>query len=254
MKKIIFLSVFSVLCLSDIHSIETPAEVTQEWLTSDPNEEHIVCFQEIFNQMKTRNMLEFGLGFSTKYFLESCKRVISVEVVTNGYGPERIKKFLSFYRDYPNWVPISYFSGYPGDMSWAPYKYMGSNAVYLAASYQCSTHLSYEPIDDFYLKELGEFIANLTKFNRIEVVFINPILFLRGDLIELCFHKIPIIVAHHTSSRFQGVKNDVYGYSRVKTPQEYEEIYIPTSQGTTVWILKEAQYQPLIDSLSQLSQ
>ena len=252
MKNSFFIFIVSLNFFSYAHCIEHPEEITMEWLLSESGEDHVVCSAKIFEKLNTRNMMEFGLGYATKYFLDTCKRVISVEVVTNGYGPSRIQKFIQFYRDYSNWVPIAYFSGYQGDMTWAPYKYIGSNAVYIAGSYQCSTHLHYRSIDDFYLTELGEFISNLVKFNKIEVALIHPILFLRGDLVELCFKKIPIIIAHHTAPRAQGEKNDVFGFSRVQTPSEYEEIYIPTQLGTTVWILKKPEFESLIEEFSRL--
>jgi hypothetical protein len=252
MKNRFFAIILNSFFLSQAFSIERLEDITVESLMKDVSEEHVICMQEILREINPRNMLEFGLGLATKYFLESCKRVVSVEVVTNGYGPETIRKYLQMYRDYSNWVPIAYFSGYRGDMSWAPYKYVGSDAVYVAGSYQCATHLSYEPIDPFYLKELGEFIGNVVKYNKIELALIHANIFLRGDMIQLCFHKIPIIVANFTSCRANGEKNDVWGYSQVKTPPEYVEIYIPTSRGTTVWVSRKPEFQPLINALSSL--
>lgn len=244
------------LIISQACAIDKPSDVTMEWLINegdpDGGSDHVICMKEIFQKIKPRCLLEFGLGYSTKYFLDSCKKVISVEVVTNGYGPNNIQHFIQFYRDYSNWIPIAFFTGYRGDMSWAPYKYIGSDAVYLAGSYQCATHLSYEPIDPFYLKELGEFISNLVKFNKIEVALIHPILYLRGDIVELCFHKMPIIVAHNTIVRMNDTGTDPYGFRRIKTPDDYEEIYIPTPHGTTVWVLKKPELQEFITGLQNL--
>jgi len=45
--------------------------------------------------------------------------------------------------------------------------------------------------------------------------------------------------------------NDVYGYSRLKIPDNYEEIFFSTGQGTTAWILKKEEYQGLIDELTK---
>lgn len=255
MKKILSCFLLCILCLY-ANSIGKPAEITYEWLTQgegdDGGSDHVVCLKEVFNKIKVRSTLEFGLGYSTKYLLDSCARVLSVEVVTHGYGPAKIQKFLQFYRDYSNWIPITYFSGYQGDMSWAPYKYLGSDSVYKACSYQNATHQSYEPIDPFYLKELGEFVTNLTKYNKIDVALVHPILFLRGDLVQLLFDKVGVIVAHNTSTRAKKGKDEGWGYTRVATPNNYEEIYIATPEGTTVWVAKKDEYQPLIQSLKQL--
>lgn len=235
-------------------------EITYEALINgnDPRggTSHVICFKEIFHTLKIKTLLEFGMGYSTKYFLDSCKKVISVEIITHGYGPDRMKQFIGFYKSYSNWTPIAYFSGFQGDMSWASYKYMGSDAVYKAASYQCATWLHYDQIDSFYLKELNEFTGNLTKYNKVEAALIEPTLFLRGDLVQILFDKVPVIIAHNTVSRAQG-KEGPFGYVRVKTPENYQEIYIPTYQGadmigTTVWILKKPEYQSLIENLSLL--
>lgn len=249
----------ALLAATSLFSASVPAlnEITYEWLRAagddDGGSEFISSIREIFNDHKIKSFLEFGVGYSTKYFLDSCNRVLSIEVITYGYGPEKLRRFIEFYRDYSNWVPIAYFSGYRGDMSWAPYKYLGSDSVYKACSYQCSTSLSYEPVDPFYLKELGEFLNNLTKYNKIEVALIHPILFLRGDLVRLLFQKVPIIIGYHTAGRMKGEVNEVWGYGRVETPEDYEEIYIPSPQGTTVWIAKKAEYSDLIEKLQHLS-
>lgn len=211
---------------------------------------------EVINQnLKVRSVLEFGLGDHTKYFLDKYKKVISIEVVTHGYGPETIKKYIQLYRDYSNWIPISYFSGYHGDMNWAPYKYLATDAVYKACSHQCATRMPhYSTIDNSYIKELNEFITNLVKFNKIDVAFICPALFLRGDIVDLMFGKVSIIVAHETDARNEGLVgfDDLWGYSRVVTPLDYEEIYLPTQGGTTIWIAKKGEFANLIEQLKAL--
>lgn len=257
MKKWLLFLVTASLLTAEEQKFDTPAEISHEWLLTGIDDRggtsHVACFQKIFEAFNVKTMLEFGVGYSTKYLLDTCNRVISVEVITPGYGPDRMKRFVEFYKNYSNWTPIAYFSGYNGDMGWAPYKYMGSESVYKAASYQCSTWLHYEKIDPSYLRELGDFLGNLTKYNKVEAAFVEPILFLRGDLVQLLFDKVPLIIAHNTVSRAKG-REYAFGYVRVKTPENYEEIYFPTKQnnevvGTTVWILKTAEYEPLIEHL-----
>jgi hypothetical protein len=216
--------------------------------------DYIPCFQEINKAAKVKTVLEFGVSDSTQYFLDTYKKVISVEVVTHGYGPETIKHYIQKYRDYSNWIPISYFSGYHGDMNWAPYKYLATDAVYKACSYQCVTRVPhYSTIDPFYIKEMNEFITNLVKFNKIDIAFINPALFLRGDIVELLFNKVSIIVAHETNARHNNITgyDDLWCYSRVVTPDNYEEIFIPTKEGTTIWISKKPEFEKLINALKQ---
>lgn len=251
----------TIAAFAEEYPFEKAEDITYEWLATGYDDtggtSHVACFKEIFSKVKIKALLEFGLGPSTKYFLDSCKRVISVEVITNGYGPNRLQKFLKFYKDYSNWVPIAYFSDFHGDMTWAPYKFLGSDHVYKACSYQCVTGLHYKDVDEHYLKELNEFITNLSKYNKIDAALVHPILYLRGDLVQLLFDKVPIIVAHDTCTRVSGTING-YGYVRVKTPDNYEEIYLPLVQeqvkipGTTVWIMKKPEYNELIQSLKKL--
>lgn len=263
MKNLIICLILAVSALrAENYLFNKPDEVTYEWLVTAHDDTggsgHVACFKEIFKHIKVKTLLEFGLGYSTKYFLDSCKRVLSVEVITQGYGPDRLKHFLPFYKDYSNWVPIAYFSDFHGDMSWAPYKYMGTDAVYKACSYQCVNRKNYKDIDSYYYKELNEFLTNLSKYNKIEVALVHPILYLRGDLVELLFNKVAIIVAHDTRPRATGIENS-YGYVAVVTPENYEEIYLPLKQnddnipGTTVWIMKKPEYQILTDHFKTLA-
>lgn len=233
---------------------ERAEEIDDEFLAQSPScSSHIGHFQKLFSLHKVKNFLEFGLGYSTKYFLDHCDKVLSVEFVTNGAGPEWIKKCLNLYKGYSNWVPITYFTGYQGDILWAPYKYMGSDSVYKATSYQTATHQNYAFIDPYYISELNTFIHNITKYNNIEIASVNSNLYLRGDLVQLLFDKVPIILAHDTDVRHLGLKGDVYGYSRIETPENYEELFLffPTKSGTTIWISKEEKFYPLIDAVKK---
>ncbi len=246
-----------VLLFSHIYaSPEKPSDITYEWLIDaedgDGGSSYVVYLNEVFQKTKVRACLEFGVGYGTKMLLDNCNKVLSVEVVTHGYGPGRIKQFISFYRDYSNWIPISYFSGYYGDMSWAPYKYTGSDAVYKACSYQCATACDYSLIDPFYQKELGEFIGNIVKYNKVDMALVHPILFLRGDLVQLLFDKVPIIIAHNTELLIKGENPDFWGFTRVKTPEEYEMISTLGRTGTTIWVKKKPEYQELIQKLKNV--
>jgi hypothetical protein len=231
-------------------------EITFDWLTqegvADHDTQHILVFQKIFDALKVRTLMEFGIGYGTKYFLDRASKVISVDIITHGYGPDLMKKFLHVYRDYSNWIAIAMFSGYRGwDYDWAPYKHLASEAIYKATSYACSFHKSYAKIDDFYLVELGNFLDKLLKYNRIEVAFMGQSTFIRGEMIQMLFGKIPVLVAHNTDKRNQKNPDDQYNLVLVETPDTYEEIFVPTQGGTTVWIEKKEKYAPLIEALKK---
>lgn len=223
-------------------------EITYEWLVEYEKIDHVPHFRKIFNFVKVKTFLEFGLGYSTKYFLDSCNKVISVEYITATAGPDLVKRCLELYASYSNWVPVTYFTSYYGDVSWAPYKYLGTDSICDAAYYQCENHLNYALIDDSYLKELGTFIENITKYNKVGIAFIHSGLLLRGDLVQLLFGKVPIILADDFAHSLV-TTNDVYGYSRIETPDNYEQIYFQSGAGTMAWVLKRNEYEELIQEL-----
>ncbi len=239
MKKF-FPLLLSLVCLSQTaqaqQQISSAKEITYDWLVEQKYGE-MPLFRRIIEEAKPKVMLEFGVGMTTKYFLDSCTKVLSVEFITNGCGPERMKKFLSLYQGLSNWIPIAYFSGWPADMNWAPYRYLGSDKVYKATSYGNATGKSYALIDDLYLTELKVFLTNLAKSNRLEFVHVNTIgaYPLRGDIIQLLFGKAPVIFAPECDRARNAT--DGYSYYKVATPEDYEEIYFAASN-STVWIQK----------------
>lgn len=234
-----------------------PEEIDFNWLVTTGQcpgaSDFLPHIRTVFDEVKVRTLLQFGVGYETKYFLDRATKVISLEFVNPGYGPDWIRKFLEFYRDSSNWIPIVYFSSYQGDASWAPFKYLGSEHLYKAAAYQCSTHKDYGLNDPFYKVELDSFLSILVKYNHIDAAFISPPIYLRGDFVQILFGKVPLIIAHDTSVRNEKVQDDVYGYSRINAPNEYEEIYLPGGSGTTVWILKTGKYNRLAEKLKKLA-
>jgi len=255
-RYLIPLLICSLFTFADVQ--ENIDEITYEWLVSQGeltgHTSHIHVFKKMFTEAKINRVLEFGLGFSTKYFLDCTEKVVSVEHVTNGAGPEWMKKCLELYKGYSNWIPIAYFTGYQGDTHWAPYKFFGSESVYQAVSFQTSTHQNYALIDDTYVKELDLFITNLSRANKFDLAFVDSGLYLRGDLVQLLFNKVPIIIAHDTDCREVGMEDDVYGYSRIITPDNYEEIYIKDLKGTTIWIIKNENYVDILQSFKAYAQ
>ncbi len=207
-------------------------------------------FKTLFAHAKIKGFLELGLGIHTPFLLDSCQKVISIEFVTPGYGAAEMKKCLAQYKTFSNWIPITFFSGMQTDVQWAPYKYLGSELYYRATSYQSSTRMDYSLIDSLYLMELDSFIGHLTKCHKLQAALVNGAIYLRGDLVQLLFNKLPIIIAEGTSTRMSGIP-DPYGYFRVTTPENYEEIYLPDYQ-TTVWALKNSASEPLIHALKTL--
>jgi hypothetical protein len=103
--------------------------------------------------------------------------------------------------------------------------------------------------------ELKAFISSFFRYNKVEVAFVNSIgVVNRGDLVQLLFGKVPVIVGHSTYSREIKEEFDLYGYTRVETPDDYEEIFIPSNSGTTFWIQKTQALQTLIMEMKKYAQ
>lgn len=253
MKRVLFLACASLAVHASDFNFKAD-DITYTFLTEPgPNRvDYIPHFKTIFDAIKIKTLLEFGENVGTKYFIDSCNKVISVDFITHGYGPGTLQSYLSLFAECPNWIPIVYFSGYQGSYPyWAPYKYLASEHVYKACSYQTVTHKSYATIDNFYRVELEAFIKNLIKCHKIDLAFVHPILYLRSDLVELLFSKVGIIVAYDTNCRHGGEIDDVFGYFRLQVPDDYEEFFLPGGAGTTVWVSKQEKYQKLRDALVQ---
>ncbi|HRD56147.1 MAG TPA: hypothetical protein PLC42_07100 [Parachlamydiaceae bacterium] len=234
--------------------IQNAEEITEEFLiktsASCHYTEHVAHLKQVFTHMPVKGFLEFGVGFSTKYFIDQCEKVISVEFVTPGSGPDWLKYCLDLYHNYPNWTPIAYFSGNGLETDWAPNKYMGIESVYKAAAYQPVTRKSYAPIDSSFLEDFHQFIVAQTVENQIDVAFVDCGICLRGDLVQSLFNHVPIIAAHDVGRKEVRYLDDVYGYGRIEVPENYVEIYVQKGMGTAFWIKNEFQYASLIEKLN----
>jgi hypothetical protein len=128
---------------------------------------------------------------------------------------------------------------------------MGAESVYKAAAYQPVHYKSYAKIDPSFLKDLSSFVAEQTKSNRVDVAFVDSGVCIRGDLVQVLFNEVPIIVAHDVAPIERRLQHDVYGYGRVIAPTGYEEIYVSGGMGTAFWIKKDPKYAKLIDAMKK---
>jgi hypothetical protein len=255
MKKTL-LSLFSFLTLATFSYGSQTDYITYEWLTQVAVEtnytDHIPHWRRLFNTVKVRGFLECGCGFSTAYFMDHAEKVISIEYINPGFGDKWFQECLRIYSDRENWVPMLYNAD------------LRSNSFNNACAYQCSTHLDYALIDAAYLRELYQHFKGVIKKAQaekydIDVAFVDPGCFVRGDMVKLLLaHKIPIVAAHDTASDYgTEEKANLYGWNKVHTPSDYTKIYIPYGQGTTFWVSEQlpeviASLQGYRDSILQL--
>ncbi len=211
--------------------------ITYDWLIECAQgtayTDHIPHFRRLFNTIKVRGFLECGCGFSTKYFMDHCDKVVSIEFITPGTGDAWLKKCIELYRDCPNWVPLAYNANF-ADVSFNK-----------ACGYACSTHRDYALIDSRYLNSLDRYFKNQLNIAKqegkdIDVAFVDAGVYTRGDMVKvLLANQVPIVMAHDTACDYgSDVNEGYYAWFVVKTPANYEKIYIPFGCGTTFWINK----------------
>lgn len=232
-KKITFIACF----LSSIACGEESDFITYDWLVDCAKKtaytDHIPHFRRLFNTIKVRGLLECGCGYSTKYFMDHCDRVVSIEFMTPGTDDLWFNKCLRLYADCPNWRPLAYNTDHK-DRSFNE-----------ACGYACSTHKDYSLIDSRYVHSLDRYFKNQIdqahqEGNDIDVAFVDAGVYTRGDMVKIFLaHKVPIVMAHDTNcDEGSDVDEGYYVWFVVKTPADYEKIYIPFGQGTTFWIHK----------------
>lgn len=246
MKKIYKLRFFLLCLLSIAHGGESDF-ITYDWLIdcgkNTAYTDHIPHFRRLFNTMKVRGFLECGCGYSTKYFMDHCDKVISIEFMNPGTGDYWFKECLNLYKDCSNWVPLLYN---------ADHKDQSFNN---ACAYACSEHRDYSLIDPSYLVRLDQFFKKQIEMARqggknIDVAFVDPGVYPRGDMVKLLLeNKVPIVMAHDTIfDKGSDVSEGLYIWFVVKTPPDYEKIFIPFGNGTTFWISKNL--PEVIDSIT----
>jgi len=179
-------------------------------------------FSQIFDHQKVKSILEFGLGIGTRYLLDNCDNLISVELSKGDYNRDWYERTSEDLKEYSNWK-CDYID-LPQDIK--------------DADERAQKNLF--PLSDVsYLKTLKEITDPYLKGEKYDLIFIDAGIHTRGDLVNLSFGNSDIIVAHDTSRSPQRVIQNIYGYNIVEVPENYIELrYECTHMGTTLWINK----------------
>jgi len=179
--------------------------------------DHLPALGSLLSEFPVANLLEFGMGEATQYFLDTCGGVTSVELVTPSNDKARYAKYTNELHKYYNWAPLLK---------------VGSEALGTADALAIK---GADPAlyDGTYLLEFKDLCDELFSERSYDVVVVNPAIHLRGDLINELFGRVPVIVAHDT--RYSSF---VYGWVKVSTPFDYVRIDYKEGCGTTFWVHK----------------
>lgn len=139
-----------------------------------------------------KRVLEFGLGEGTGILVSIAESVHSVELLA--------------YEENKDWFDE------------VTKKYSGSS--YSSELIECKDKLTPK------LKERLQKIID----QGWDLIFVDPGVHFRGDLVNMSFGRAEIILAHDTN-----MTPELYGWNKIKVPSNYEQIGPMDGQGTTVW-------------------
>jgi len=196
--------------------------LTYEQMAIDPYTDHVKLFRELFQIEKIHSFLEFGLGQATKYFLDQCETVFSIELIVEN-RKELIepwyKKSLALFKNYLNWHPSTHHFSLDFDQ----------------ADQRAQLSLDPETFDRTYLLEIDQLCDRIFQNQHFDLVFVDPGILIRGDLVNALFDRVDIIAAHDTACTL----HKMFGYYKIKTPDNYMKLSSRYGSGTTFWIKKE---------------
>jgi hypothetical protein len=216
MKKAFVFSVF-IQILSWGHLYPIPLDdIDYDFLVSSPHSDHIQHLEKLFQNAKIDSVLEFGLGYGTKYFLDRCQEVTSCEIILPDQTMGWFTRTQDLFQKYSNWTPL---------LKRGSLSMQQMNSLAVRSSKDPALH------DATYLLELKDICDELFKDKGFELALVDPGFHMRGDLVNELFDRVPIIVAHDTN-----IAPKIYGWEKVHTPSNYEKIVFTEGQGATFWI------------------
>lgn len=178
-------------------------------------------FEKLFNTLKINSILEFGLGIGTQFLCDNANLVTSVELSVGEYNKIWTEKTKETLKAYNNWE-LNYIE--------VPEEIRQSNQQAIEKKYPLE--------EDSYLFVLKRIVEPFIDKCNYDIIFVDPGIHNRGDIVNMCFNKSKILAAHDTS-RSGNVIENIYGYNIVKCPSNYQEVHIQLGLGTTFWINKD---------------
>ena len=186
-------------------------------------------FAKLFEYIELNSVLEFGLGLGTEFWCDNIKKVKSVELSVSDFNLEWTNKTKEKLKNYDNWE-CKYIS--------LPQEIIDANQNAIDNKY---------PLDDTeYLSVLENIVTPFMKEYEYDIIFVDPGIHNRGDIVNFAFGYAPIIACHDSDRTGRVIKN-IYGYNIVNPPENYVEIHKPERYcGTTFWVDKMLQGSELV--------
>lgn len=242
-----FVCLYVLLCSHMFFASQSDAFINYDFLQNNGQKnlsiDYLPHIRRLFHTTNVRGFLECGCSYSTKYFLEHCQKVTSLDFYTSESKNKLFKECVSLFSYHKNWVSLLYNESRK-DMSFMK-----------ACSYRKKTHKDYALIDSSYVKKLDLYFKKIIQGENeagtpIDVAFVNPSMNLRGDIVQILLtNNVPVVIAHDTESAEANVPStNLYGWDKVQSDSNYEKIYIPYKTGTTFWIKKDLPF--VISSLT----
>lgn len=158
----------------------------------------IPFMEGVIRDRGVKTVLEFGMGEGTQTLLDLCEKVVSVELQAIPELGEWYDKCHELYSENPGWK--SYL-------------------------YKCKDEMN---------SMTRLYCGNTIKRIKPDLVFVDPGVHFRGDLVNLCMqNRVKLIVAHDTKQGF--AEDDIYGWNKID-PEGYTSHTDNQIQGTTLWV------------------
>ena len=171
----------------------------------------------VFREYKVGRLLEFGIGDGTEYLMDHSGEVVSVEISLGEFNKGWYERCRGRYEG-RNWQGV--------------YVEAGEG---IRRAHEEAMAVGYPIKEGGHIMELREIMDGLG--GGWDLIFVDPGICNRGDLVNLVMGKAGVIVGHDSTRDGRRVKSGTYGYEVVKVPGNYEEIHFEDTRcGTTVWV------------------
>jgi len=178
--------------------------------------DHRQAFDVLLEHCEIEKFFEFGLGAGTEYFLQHCLHVTSVELSYNDDN-KWFNRCKAGYHNYENWD--AHFFALPENICSAERAIRaGEGATVYGTNYG-------------YLEDLQEVVHRFVPERAFDLVFVDPGIHLRADIVNVLFDRVKIIVVHDTNQL-----PDYYGWERINTPHNYKRVDFPTRAGVVFFV------------------